>query len=103
VLDDGNAGPEQQGMRGPLEVGGVVDVDRVDADERRVLLGEPGRAVPGQEVRVGGVLGGAEPGGVAGVQQPRPDVLGKQPTRASPRAGGRSGRSRSARSRRSRA
>jgi len=59
VLDDGNAGGEQQGMRGPFTVCDVVDVDRVDADERRVVAGEPGRAVPGQEVRVCGACGAA--------------------------------------------
>jgi hypothetical protein len=34
MLDDGNAGREQQCVRGSLTVGGVVDVQRVDADQR---------------------------------------------------------------------
>ena len=55
VLDDGYAGGKQQCVRGPLTVGGVVDVERVDADECGVMGGEPGRARPGQEVPVFGV------------------------------------------------
>ncbi len=56
VLDDGDARGEQQGVRGPFAVCDVVDVDRVDADERRGVAGEPGCAVPGEEVRALGVL-----------------------------------------------
>lgn len=37
MLDDGNAGREQQGVRGSLTVGGVVDVQRVDADQRCLI------------------------------------------------------------------
>ena len=55
VLDDRDAGGEQQAVRGPLAAGvrgDVVDVDRVDADQRGTVLDQPGRAVPGQVRRV---------------------------------------------------
>jgi hypothetical protein len=52
VLDDGNTGREQQGVRGPLAVGGVIDVERVDADQCHVLAGEPYGGGPGQEMPV---------------------------------------------------
>jgi hypothetical protein len=42
VLDDGNTGGQQQRVRGPFAVGGVVDVERVDTDQCRVMGGEPG-------------------------------------------------------------
>src|SRR6202035_2940140 len=58
-------------MGGAFTVGGVVDVDRVDADEGRLVAGEPGRAVAREVVRVFGVLRCAEPGVVAGVQEYR--------------------------------
>jgi hypothetical protein len=46
VLYDGNAGSQQQRVRGPLTVGGVVDVERVDADQCGVMVREPGCARP---------------------------------------------------------
>lgn len=55
MLDDGNAGGKQQRVRGPLAVGGVVDVERVDADECDIMISEPGCARPGQEVPALGV------------------------------------------------
>jgi hypothetical protein len=42
MLDDGDAGGKQQRVRGPLTVGGVVDVERIDADECGVMISEPG-------------------------------------------------------------
>ena len=56
-------------MRGPPPVRGVVDVDRVDPDQGRVLPGQPCGPGLGEEVRVLRVSGGAEPGVIAGVQQ----------------------------------
>lgn len=55
MLDDGNADGEQQSVRGPRAVGGVVDVERIDADKCGTVIGEPGRARPGQEVPAFGV------------------------------------------------
>lgn len=55
MLDDGNAGGKQQRVRGPFAVGGVVEVERVDADECGIMIGEPGCARPGQEMPVFGV------------------------------------------------
>jgi hypothetical protein len=43
MLDHGNPGGKQQRVRGPFAVGGVVDVERVDTDQRCVMFGEPGR------------------------------------------------------------
>jgi len=40
---------------GPLALGGVVDVERVDANERGIVVSEPGCDRPGQEVPVLGV------------------------------------------------
>ena len=65
MLDDGNAGRQQQGVGRPAAVVGVIDVDRVDADQRRAVGDQPGGAGPGEEVRPLGVSGGAEPGVVA--------------------------------------
>ena len=36
MLDNGNACGKQQRVRGPLAVGGVVNVERVDADQRGI-------------------------------------------------------------------
>jgi hypothetical protein len=72
MLHDRNARREQQRVRGPFAVGGVVEVDRVDADQRGVVGGEPGGAGPGQEVVAVGVGRCAEPRVVAGVQQHGP-------------------------------
>src|ERR1700756_11422 len=58
-------------MGGAFTVRGVVDVDRVDADEGRLAGGEPGRAVAREVVRVFGVLRCAEPRVVACVQEYR--------------------------------
>jgi hypothetical protein len=55
VLDDRDAGREEQRVGGPFAVGGVVDVERVDADERGLVVGEPGGAGPGEEVPALGV------------------------------------------------
>ena len=68
MLHDGNARREQQRVRGPFAVGGVVDVERVDADQRRVMAGEPGGTGPGQEVVAIGVVRCSEPRVVTGVQ-----------------------------------
>jgi len=45
MLHDGNARREQQRVRGSFAVGGVIDVERVDANQRRVMGGEPGRPI----------------------------------------------------------
>jgi hypothetical protein len=69
VLDDTDAGGEQQRVRRSLTVCGVVDVHRIDTDECCTLVHEPGGACPGEEVPVLGVGRRAEPGVVAGVEQ----------------------------------
>jgi len=52
VLDDGDAGGEQQRVRGSFSVGDVVDVERIDTDECRTMGDKPGSAGPGEEVPV---------------------------------------------------
>jgi hypothetical protein len=69
MLDDGNAGGEQQRVCGPFAVVGVVDVEPVDADEDGAAGGEPGSAGTGEEVALRGVGRCTKPGVVAGVQQ----------------------------------
>ena len=70
VLDDVHAGAEQQRVRGPLAARlGVVDVERVDADEHRTGVDEPLRALAREERRADAVLRRAEPAVPAGVQQ----------------------------------
>jgi nitroimidazol reductase NimA-like FMN-containing flavoprotein (pyridoxamine 5'-phosphate oxidase superfamily) len=69
MLDHGNPGRQQKRVCGPLPVGGVVDVDGVDADEYGTVLGEPGSTGTGEEVVIGGVSRRSEPGIIAGVQQ----------------------------------
>jgi hypothetical protein len=50
MLHDGNARREQQRVRGVVRRRRVVDVQRADTDQRRVMADQPGRAGPGQEV-----------------------------------------------------
>ena len=50
MLDDGNASGEQQRVRRPAAVADVVDVERVDTDQRRTMGGEPRGAGPGEKV-----------------------------------------------------
>jgi hypothetical protein len=38
VLDNGDAGGEQQRVRGALGIGNVVDADRIDAHQRRLMV-----------------------------------------------------------------
>jgi hypothetical protein len=47
VLHDRDPGPQQRRVRRPRAVGDVVDVERVDADQRRPALGQQRRGVPG--------------------------------------------------------
>ena len=56
---------------GRRAIPGVVDVDRVDADQGGLVPGQPGGPGLGEEVRVLGVGRRAEPRVVAGVQQHR--------------------------------
>jgi hypothetical protein len=44
MFHDRDTGCEQQRMRGPFAVGGVVDVERVDTDQRCGPVSEPGGA-----------------------------------------------------------
>ena len=49
MLDDGDAGPEQRRVDRPRPVADVVDVERIDPDQRRTRLGEPLGGLGGEE------------------------------------------------------
>src|SRR5216683_698368 len=49
VLDDRDAGAEEKRVGGPGSVGVVIDVERVDSNERRFLAHEKLDGAPGQE------------------------------------------------------
>ena len=44
VLDDGDPGGQQRGVHRARWAAGVIDVDRVDADQCGLLLGQPAAA-----------------------------------------------------------
>src|SRR5215471_10046341 len=69
VLDDRDACLEKQRVGGPLGVGGVVDIEGIDADERGTGGGEERRGGARHE-RMAVAVGGGSPVSVpAGVQQ----------------------------------
>ena len=49
MLDDRNPGAEQRRVDGPRRIGRVVDVERVDADERRASIAQVRRRVGRQK------------------------------------------------------
>ena len=49
MLTDWDAIAEQNGMRGPRPIGGVVDVICVDANERNTCIRQILRCLPGEE------------------------------------------------------